>query len=200
MTPPQSKTADGYELQFGVNFLAHFKLTGLLYPMLKRSNAARVVTQSSGAYRNAGAIDYENLRIEKFYDADQAYAISKLADLQFAIEFQRRLDDTADPIISLAAHPGVTQTSLSRFMSKDQLDAAIKKFGELMPAWQGALPALFAATAQEVTKGGYYGPDGENELQGYPAPAFITDDAANASSATILWNFAQNETGISFPL
>jgi NAD(P)-dependent dehydrogenase (short-subunit alcohol dehydrogenase family) len=200
MTPPQSKTAEGFELQFGVNFLAHYTLTGLLYPLLKRSHDARVVTLSSGAYKNAGAIDYENLRIEKFYDPIKAYAISKLADLQFAIEFQKRLDLTADPVISLAAHPGVTQSSLSRFMSQDQIDAAVTKFGELMPAWQGALPALFAATARDAIKGGYYGPDGENELKGYPAPAFISEEAANASSARVLWGFAQDSTGVTFPL
>lgn len=191
MTPPESKTADGFELQFGVNFLGHFALTAQLYPLLKKSPNARVVTLSSGAHKLVQQIDFENLRSEKSYDANREYAISKLAGLEFTLELQRRILKAGDSIISTAAHPGVTQTDLSRHMSEQDYNAALAQFKELMPAWQGALPTLFAATSPTVTGGSYYGPDGENELYGYPALAQISNAARNVADATKLWNFAE---------
>ena len=198
MTPPESKTADGFELQFGVNFLGHFALTARLFPLLRTAPAARVVTLSSGAHKLARQVDYQNLRSEKSYDANREYAISKLAVLQFALELQRRLIKNGDSIISTAAHPGVTQTDLSRHMSEHDYNVALAQFKELMPAWQGALPTLFAATSHTVTGGSYYGPDGKNELFGYPALAHISDAALDEHDTSKLWDFAESVIGSKF--
>ncbi|GAB4036023.1 oxidoreductase [Spirosoma jeollabukense] len=195
MMPPQSRTDDGYELQFGTNFLGHFALTGHLYSLLKQTPGARVVTLSSGAYKWATGIDYDNLRSEKSYDPVRDYGISKLADMLFALELQRKMDRTGGDLYSLAAHPGIVRTGLQR-----HIDAmALNTYNEVMDPWQGALTALFAATSPEAIKGGYYGPDGEKELTGYPAPAFINETAANRAEAETLWAYAEKETGVSFP-
>ncbi|GAB4052974.1 oxidoreductase [Spirosoma litoris] len=199
MVPPASKTKDGFELQFGVNFLGHFALTGHLYPVLKQTAGARIVTLSSGAHRFVDTIDFANVRSEKSYDPNREYAVSKLADLQFALELQRRFERVGDTLISVAAHPGVTQTALSRHMPTAEYQAAVTRFGELMPAWQGALPALFAATSPTVNGGDYYGPDGESELHGYPALARISDAGRNIEAAKQLWEFAEQTTGVRFP-
>lgn len=196
MTPPESLTMDGFELQFGVNFLGHFALTGLLYPLLCRTTGSRVVTLGSGAHKLVDHIDFENLKSEHSYDPQREYAISKLAGLQFMLELQRRVPDYP---ISVGAHPGVTESNLSRFMKKEDYQQAIKQYGPLMPAWQGALPALYAATAPEVKGGDYYGPDGENELNGYPAPAVLSRSSMDKLQAKKLWEFAQRATGLIFP-
>lgn len=106
MVPPASSTADGHELQFGVNFLGHFALTGRLMPLLLQTSRARVVTLSSGAATLVKGIDFENLKFEKPYDPWREYAVSKLADLVFTYELQRRLKATKANVISVAAHPG----------------------------------------------------------------------------------------------
>lgn len=194
MMPPQSLTDDGYELQFGTNFLGHFALTGHLYPLLKQTPGARVVTLSSGAYKWATGIDYDNLRSEKSYDPVREYGVSKLADMWFALELQRTMDHAGADLYSLAAHPGIVRTGLQRHIDATSLNT----YNEVMEPWQGALPALFAATSPEAIKGGYYGPDGEKELTGYPAPAFINETAANQAEAKTLWAYAEKETGVSF--
>jgi len=194
MMPPQSLTDDGYELQFGTNFLGHFALTGHLYPLLKQTPGARVVTLSSGAYKWATDIDYSNLRSEKSYDPVREYGVSKLADMWFALELQRKMDQTGTDLYSLAAHPGIVRTGLQRHIAA----TALNTYNDVMEPWQGALPALFAATSPEAVKAGYYGPDGEKELTGYPAPAFINETAANRSEAETLWAYAEKETGVSF--
>lgn len=200
MTPPESKTSDGFELQFGVNFLGHFALTGYLYPLLKNTPGSRVVTMSSGAHKMVETIDFDNLRSEKSYDAMREYANSKLADLQFMAELQRRTDRIGGTVISVAAHPGVTQSNLSRYMSEASYQAAVEQFGTLMPAWQGALPALYAATFPRVKGGDYYGPDGEYELKGFPAPAVLSEAAKDAEAAQKLWELAEETTGVTFPI
>jgi len=199
MVPPEGKTNEGFELQFGVNFLGHFALTGYLYPLLKKTPGARIVTVSSGAQHYVQNVDIDNLRIEKSYDANREYAISKFAQMQFIIELQRRLEATGDQLISIGAHPGVSDTGLSKYMSREAYDHALKQFGELMPASQGALSSLYAATSPEVTGGGYYGPDGPNELQGYPAPAKINESAKDPVAAAKLWRYAEQATGVRFP-
>jgi len=198
MIPPASKTEEGFELQFGVNFLGHFALTAQLFPILQKTDDARIVTLSSGAYKSAREIDFENLRSEKSYDAYREYAVSKLADMQFFLELQRRIFKANNTVLSLAAHPGVTETSLSRYMSENDYEIAMQQFKELMPAWQGALPSLYAATSPFVEPGGYYGPDGQDELHGYPSPALINESACDTQAAERLWKFAERETGIRF--
>jgi len=199
MIPPESKTDDGFELQFGVNFLGHFALTAQLYSLLKQTPGSRIVTLSSGAHHAADAVDFENLKLEKSYDAFREYAVSKLANLQFMATLQRKIAISGDAVISTAAHPGVTKTSLSRHMPEADYNAAVEQFGELMPAWQGALSALFAATSASVEGGDYFGPDGENELQGFPAPAKLSIAATDIGQGEKLWQYAEKATQFRFP-
>lgn len=196
MTPPQNTTTDGFELQFGVNFLGHFVLTGQLYSLLNNTPGSRVVTMSSGAHKMAEGIDFNNLRSEQSYDAYREYAISKLADLQFMAELQRRINSAGDHIVSTAAHPGVTESNLSRYMPEADYKAALEQFGTLMPAWQGALPALYAATSPDVRGGDYYGPDGEHELKGFPGRAVLSEAAKDNKAAQKLWECAEEMTGV----
>jgi len=199
MTPPESTTAEGFELQFGVNYLGHFALTGHLYTLLKNTDGARIVTLSSGGHKMVDGIDFDNLRLEKPYDAQREYAVSKLADLLFMAELQRRITLAGDHVISTAAHPGVTESNLARYMDEEQLKAGIEKYGALLPAWQGALPALYAAVAPQVTGNDFYGPDGKYELQGYPAAGEMSAAAKDPATAAKLWKYAEEATGLTFP-
>ena len=198
MMPPPGQTADGHELQFGVNFLGHFALTALLYPLIKLTPDARVITLSSGAYKWVEDIDFENLKMERDYDPRREYGISKLADIMFTLELQRRIDKAGDKVLSLAAHPGITLTELQRHVP--DLVEQLAKYPVIMEPWQGALPTLYAAVSADVTAGGYYGPDGENELSGYPALAVVGVNAQNVDTAKNLWDYAEKATGLKFDL
>jgi NAD(P)-dependent dehydrogenase (short-subunit alcohol dehydrogenase family) len=198
MKPPASKTAEGYELQFGVNFLGHFALTGHLYPILKTTSGARIVTLSSLAYLRA-TIDFDNLKLEKSYDDMREYDQSKLADLLFSVELQRRIDERNDQVISVAAHPGATQTELARYMNKDEFKAAVQRFGSLMDAAHGALSTLYAAVSSEVIKGAFYTPDQDGGIRGFPTRASIAPNASDEIVAKKLWSLAQRVTGIYYP-
>lgn len=199
MIPPPSLTEEGFELQFGVNFLGHFALTGYLFPLLKQSANARVVTLSSGAAIRATGINFANLRLEQPYDAWREYATSKLADLLFTYEFNRKLKENSSAILSVAAHPGVTKTDLQRNISEAELQTLLAEFKEVMEPWQGALPTLFAATDASVIGGTFYGPDGENEYIGYPAPSkHHTAAMADRQLAADLWSYAEKMTGIRY--
>jgi NAD(P)-dependent dehydrogenase (short-subunit alcohol dehydrogenase family) len=178
MMPPPSKTDDGFELQFGVNFLGHFALTAHLFPLLIQSTDARIVTLSSGAAILADTIDFDNLSLEKSYDAMREYATSKLANVLFTNELARRLEATQSPILSVAAHPGVVYTDLQRHVPADILKTAFAQYPEVMEPWQGALPALYAATHRDVKSGDFYGPDGDRELVGYEV--FLTNGRKTA--------------------
>ncbi|PQA54469.1 oxidoreductase [Siphonobacter curvatus] len=198
MTPPASQTAEGYELQFGVNFLGHFALTGYLYPLLQATPGSRVVTVTSLAYQS-GHLDFENLRLEKPYDAAREYSQSKLADLLFTQALQQRIEAKGDAILSLAAHPGVTQSQLSRYMSPKAYQQAVDRFGELMPPVQGALPSLYAAVAPDVVPGGFYGPDQDGGLRGYPILTAIQANVRDPEVAKTLWEKAESSTGLVYP-
>ncbi len=193
MMPPASKTKDGFESQFGVNFLGHFALTGLLYESLKAAPASRVVTLSSIAHRGAH-IDFDNLKLEKPYDPKREYYQSKLADIVFALELGRRAEAKGQSVLSLACHPGFTKTDLQR-----HLDPKILQKMEFMEAWKGSLPTLMAATADEVSQGDYYGPDGPGEMAGFPTLGVIDAAALDADLATQLWATAERATGVTFP-
>jgi NAD(P)-dependent dehydrogenase (short-subunit alcohol dehydrogenase family) len=119
--PPQSKTNDGYELQFGVNFLGHFALTGHLYPLIKATPMSRIVTVTSNGYQQA-VIDFDNLRSEKSYDPMREYRLSKLANLIFSIELNRRIIANGDHVVSVAAQPGANKTDLMRYLSSDEIN------------------------------------------------------------------------------
>lgn len=193
MMPPEATTAQGWELQWGVNVLGHFALTGLLLDRLDATPEARVVTLSSVAHR-MGTIDFGNLRGEKAYDATREYAQSKLGDLVFAVELQRRLTATGSGTVSVAAHPGVTHTELQRHSG----------FWDRFAGWfamdppQGALPTLYAATAPEAEPGAYYGPDGFLEIRGHPAPATVAKKARDRQTAARLWREAEEATGVRY--
>lgn len=195
--PPASKTVEGYELQFGVNFLGHFALTGRLYPLMKATQGARVVTVSSFAYKGH-EIDFENLRSEKGYEAVREYCQSKLADLVFAIALDRRIRAKGDNVLSIAAQPGANTTELARHMPAEAAKAMDEQFGGMMKPWQGALPSLYAATSDGAKGGEMYEPH-ENGYKGYPALASIEGNAKDRETAEKLWNFAEIATGVTFP-
>jgi NAD(P)-dependent dehydrogenase (short-subunit alcohol dehydrogenase family) len=188
MMPPESKTEEGFELQFGVNFLGHFLLTDLLYNKLKLAKNSRVVTISSIAHRGA-SIDFENLRVEKPYDPKREYYQSKLADLVFALELGRRYVSNNEAILSVACHPGFTKTELQRHLNPE-----ILKKMTFMDTWQGSLPTLLAATKKEAKSGDYFGPDGEGEYGGFPALGIIDKAALDQELANKLWEVGIKNT------
>lgn len=198
MVPPASKTADGFELQFGVNFIGHFALTGYLYPLLNATPGSRVVNVSSMAYVR-GAIDFENLYAEKSYEPMREYAQSKLANILFTLELQRRINATSGQVISVAAQPGANKTELSRYMSTADYDAAVARVGELMAPSQGALPSLMAATSPGAAGGDFYSPDQDGGYRGYPAKFEILPQGLDQKVAGRLWDFAEEVTGIKYP-
>lgn len=199
MTPPASKTDEGFELQFGVNFLGHYALTGHLYPLLNAVRGSRVVTVSSMAYLH-GKIDFDNLRSEHSYDAFREYCQSKLANILFAVELQRRIEKAGDQVISIAAQPGANKTDLSRFMTQEEYNAAIDRIGALMEPWQGALPSLYAAVADNVAGGGFYSPDEPGGYRGYPARMAIQPHGLDEVAAARLWEWAGEVTNVVFPV
>jgi len=192
MMPPEGATEDGFESQFGINFIGHFALTGRLYDMLKSTPGSRVVTLSSIAHRGA-QIDFDNLRLEKPYDTRREYYQSKLADIIFTLELGRRSDAKGDGVLSVACHPGFTKTELQR-----HLDPSILGKMTFMEAWQGALPTLVAATGH-VKSGDYFGPDGPGEMGGFPVLGVIDGAALDAAVADRLWAVGEDVTGVVFP-
>jgi len=198
MVSPASKTTEGYELQFGVNFLGHFALTGHLYPLLRSTPGARVVTLTSMGYLR-GSIDFDNLKSEKDYDPLREYCQSKLADLLFAVELQRRIAAANDRVISVGAQPGANKTSWLKDISKEQLAAAEERWGgPAMEPWQGALSSLFAAVNEDVVGGRLYEPGQDGGYRGFPAESTIAPNALDEAVARKLWDFAEQATGINF--
>jgi len=201
MVPPRrGETEDGFELQFGTNFLGHFALTGRLLPLLRNGSDARVVTLSSIAAR-AGAIGFDDPNAERGYKPMPAYSQSKLACLMFALELDRRSRANGWGIRSIAAHPGISRTDLllnapGRF-SLERIMRTLLPF-VFQPVAQGALPTLFAATAPEAKGGAYYGPDRMGEVRGHPAVATMPDAALDEAAASRLWRLAEELTGVSF--
>jgi NAD(P)-dependent dehydrogenase (short-subunit alcohol dehydrogenase family) len=193
MIPPPSKSKEGFELQFGVNFIGHFTLTGHLFNLLESTAGSRVVTLSSIAHRGA-VIDFDNFRLEKTYNNWREYGQSKLADLIFALEFEKRLRNNGCQIMSLAAHPGFSKTDLQKYMDKNLLDSL-----ELMTAKEGAQPTLTACLRPDAKGGQYWGPDGFNEQKGKPALAKIDSAALDAKLNAKLWDWAKKITEVNFP-
>jgi NAD(P)-dependent dehydrogenase (short-subunit alcohol dehydrogenase family) len=203
MMPPQrSLTADGFELQFGTNHLGHFALTGRLLPLLRQGRGPRVVAVSSGAH-NVGRIDFDNLQWERGYSPMTAYGMSKLANLMFALELQRRSDAAGWGVTSLAAHPGYARTELIANGPGD--DSWMSRISRtLIEPWasqsaaDGALPQLFAATSPDAVGGGYYGPGRLMEMKGPPAPARISQRALDRAAGKRLWDVSEQLTGVIF--
>lgn len=192
MWPPLSRTADGFELQFGTNHLGHFALTARLLDRLRETAGARVVTVASLSHR-FGAIDFDDLQWQsRSYRPNRAYGQSKLANLLFTYELQRRIDRAGARMLAAAAHPGFTGTDLQRHAGFVRLVSPW--FG--MEPWQGALPTLFAATAAEVEPGGYYGPDGLGETRGYPRRAGSSAASRDEAVAERLWAVSEELVGL----
>ncbi|MET0221720.1 MAG: SDR family oxidoreductase [Tardiphaga sp.] len=197
--PTRQTTADGFEMQFGTNYLGHYALTAHLLPALRRGSAPRVVQLSSTVHR-VGVVDFDDLQGERSYRPWKAYSQSKLAMLMFALELQRRSDVAGWGLISNAAHPGSSRTDLiSNGPGNGGLIGLISRL--LRPlghsAAAGALPTLFAATAPAAVGGGYYGPSGIFELSGPPAAARIVR-GQDAAAAARLWDVSAVLTGASF--
>jgi NAD(P)-dependent dehydrogenase (short-subunit alcohol dehydrogenase family) len=191
MIPPFTRTADGFELQFGANHLGHFALTGLLLGRLIDTPGARIVNVSSNAHRlGSGTIDFDNLIAENGYNASGAYAQSKLANLLFTLELNRRFQELGVDTIATSAHPGWTVTGLQ----KGLLHSISRVIGQ-QPAI-GALPTLRAATDPHVLRNDYYGPDGLMEMRGYPVKVETSNSAKDAVLAERLWNVSEELTGI----
>jgi NAD(P)-dependent dehydrogenase (short-subunit alcohol dehydrogenase family) len=201
MTPPRRmETADGFELQFGTNHLAHFALTGLLLPLLVNAEQARVVTLSSIAARG-GKIDFADLQ-QNNYRPMPAYSQSKLACLMFGLELQRRSLAEGWGLTSIPVHPGISRTGL--LYNTPGGAGGVRRAMRAMlwflfqPVPQGALPSLFAATAPQAEGGVYYGPDGRAELSGFPAEARIPAPAMDEAACRRLWEVSEALTGVHF--
>ena len=197
MATPRRETADGFELQFGTNHLGHFALTGLLLATLEGRDDARVVTLSSGAHRG-GRIAFDNLRGERRYFRWTAYSQSKLANLLFALELDRRLRAAGSTVKSLAAHPGWSATNLQT-SGPPKLDAVlmapVNRF-YAQDADVGALATLFAATQPGLEGGQYIGPDGFAEMRGHPQPVKPSRSARDEELARRLWEVSEEMTGV----
>ena len=198
MAPPRRLTVDGFELQFGTNHLGHFALTGLLMRSLLQAPAPRVVTVSSTAHR-AGRIAFDNLEGEHGYNNWFAYSQSKLANLLFAFELDRRARAAGSTLLSVAAHPGYSATNLqfagpSRVHEK--VGGAIFNVLFAQNAAMGALPTLYAATAEAVEGGMFIGPDGLMELRGHPRVVRARKAAYDRQVATRLWTVSEELTGV----
>jgi len=197
--PRRQTTADGFEMQFGINYLGHFALTARLMPLLRRASGPSVVSVSSLAHRT-GFIDFDDLQGVRVYSPWKAYGQSKLAMLMFALELQRRSDAAGWNLTSNAAHPGFARTGLFASGPGGLLslatDFAAPFFGH--SAADGARPILFAATNPRAKPGAYYGPGGIGELRGAPAPALIMPRARDAAAATRLWDVSEKLASTSF--
>ncbi len=198
--PAREVTADGFERQLATNYLGPFALTGLLLPSIKQIAGSRVVTVSSSASKQ-GKIEFDNLQSERVYKPMfQAYAQSKLADLIFSQELQRRLTAVGSPVLSTAAHPGYAVTNLQADHVPPGLTILMAVMKPLLSqdAARGALPTLYAAVAPEAVAGGYYGPDGLAELKGYPTAVPVPKTAKDATVAKRLWEESERLTGMKF--
>jgi NAD(P)-dependent dehydrogenase (short-subunit alcohol dehydrogenase family) len=197
MFPPYGRTEDGFELQIGTNHLGHFALTGLVLDRLMATPGSRVVAVSSMAHR-MGAIDFDDLEFERRrYSRFVAYGQSKLANLLFMYELQRRLGAAHAETIALAAHPGIASTQLSRF-----LPGWTRPFSGVLSqdARMGALPTLRAAVDPAAQGGEYYGPGGWMQTRGFPRRV---ESSARSHDATVqrrLWERSEELTGVTYPV
>jgi NAD(P)-dependent dehydrogenase (short-subunit alcohol dehydrogenase family) len=197
MIPPLGRTQDGFELQFGTNHLGHFALTNLLLPNV----SGRVVTVSSGAHRS-GRIDFDDLNWERRrYLPWRAYGQSKLANLLFTAELQRRLTEAGSPVQSEAAHPGYAATNLQSHSDRWLMNFAMGTLGNRLlaqDAASGALPTLYAATA-DLPGNAFVGPSGFGGTRGAPAPCPRSRAATDTATAARLWTVSEQLTGVTFP-
>lgn len=194
MMPPYTKTADGFELQFGTNHLGHFALTGLLIDLIKETPHSRIVNLSSGGH-NYGDLNFDDLNWEtRPYKKMKAYADSKIANLYFTFELQRKLNEAGSSTIVAASHPGWTATELQRHTG---LFSFLNHFFA-QDITMGALPTLYAAVDPDVKGCDYYGPAGWREMRGYPKKVESNELSHDKEIAAKLWDVSEKLTGIKF--
>ena len=200
MWNPKDTTKDGFELQFGTNHLGHFAFTGLLLDRLLPVEGSRVVTISSQGHRT-GRIDFDDLQSERKYTRHGAYGRSKLANLLFTYELQRRLKLKGAPTVALAAHPGGSNTELTRYIP-GLIKQPVEFVWGLMAqsAEMGALPTLRAATDPAAQGGQYYGPDGFGEQRGYPKVVESSKRSHDEDVQRRLWTVSEELTGVTYPI
>lgn len=206
MAPPKRlETEDGFELQFGTNVLGHYALTCRLMPALVRAGDAvksRVVTLSSIAHKR-GRLNFDDLQAKQVYQPMEAYSQSKLGDLMFAFELERRLEAAGLPVQSIAVHPGVAKTNLFKVGNGKGLAAVAQSLFQhslgviFNTELGGAIPTLFAATAQAAKGGAYYGSQGLQEMRGGDVgPAQVSAAAADVQAQSRLWQVCEQLTGV----
>ncbi|MEZ0163298.1 SDR family NAD(P)-dependent oxidoreductase [Kineococcus sp. LSe6-4] len=201
MYTPRETTQDGFERQFGTNHLGHFAFTGLLLDALLPVAGSRVVTVSSIAHRIRAAIHFDDLQWERSYSRVGAYGQSKLANLLFTYELQRRLAVRGAGTVAVAAHPGVSNTELVR-NSPAPVRAVMDRLGSLLTqsAERGALPTLRAATDPAVLGGQYFGPGGPGESRGLPRQVASSPQSHDLDVQQRLWTVSEELTGVRFPV
>lgn len=201
MMVPYAQTEDGFERQLGTNHLGHFALTGLLFELLLKSPDARVVNVSSAAHHR-GNMDFDNLMYENGngYTPMGAYGRSKLANLLFTYELQRRFEALGAKAMATAAHPGISQTNLAAHMVDRWYLKPLMSLASLMmqSAAMGALPTIRAAVDPAAKGGQYFGPDGPGERSGYPVVVTSTDASYNEADARQLWQVSEQLTGVRY--
>ena len=196
--PKRETTKDGFEMQFGTNHLGHFALTGQLLDNILPVEGSRVVTVSSVGHRLLARIHFEDPQFERKYNRVEAYGQSKLANLLFTYDLQRRLKAKGAPTVALAAHPGFSDTELMRYIPGFVPDFLWKTFTQ--PAEKGALPTLRAATDPGAQGGQYYGPDGIGEVQGSPKVVASSGQSHNEDIQRRLWTMSEELTGVTYPV
>ncbi len=206
MATPYQRTVDGFESQLATNHLGHFALTGLVLPLLLAAPAARVVTVSSLAHRQAAGIRFDDLQGEKSYTPMRAYAQSKLANLMFAAELDRRARAAGSQLVSAAAHPGLAATNLMQSRPGDvqnRLKGLVSNLGFKVMGQSvahGAWPQLYAATMPDVLGGEFFGPRAFGEWRGSPARVGRSPWARDEPSAQWFWDISEELTGVTFDL
>lgn len=200
MMPPRGLTRQGHETQFGVNHLAHFALTLRLLPLLSVTPGARVVTVSSELHRR-GRIHFEDIKGEKAYGRLAFYAQSKLANVLFALELDRRLKAARLPVLSVLAHPGYSNTNLQTNATSGALRLFMRIGNRFLAqnAEQGVLNQFHAATAAGLCGGEFIGPDGFREMRGAPSHVHPLPAATDPALAARLWRLSEDLTGLTFP-
>lgn len=194
MIPPYSKTKNNFELQFGTNHLGHFSLTGLLLPLLEKNEGGRIITVSSIAH-NPGVVDFDDLNSErKRYNKWGSYSQSKISNLYFAIELDRRLRAKGYSTISLGSHPGYSNTELQRY----SIFWRILNIFFAMSAKKGAEATLFAATEPKATEYIYWGPTGIIEMRGSTGKAKLNKKVRDENIAKRLWEISEEMTGTKY--
>jgi NAD(P)-dependent dehydrogenase (short-subunit alcohol dehydrogenase family) len=192
MMSPYKVTEEGFENQFASNYMGHFALTGLLLPILTTTIGSRIISLSSLSYKWSEIL-FDDFHFEKGYSKTKAYGQSKRACLMFAFELQRRLTAAGYNTLSIAAHPGLSKTNLDQYYP-----ALIRPLGNLFlqPASKGALPILFAALDKNLTGGEFIGPDGFQQMRGYPTKVEADEYSNNKEIAMQLWNESEKMTNV----